>query len=382
MKKKVLTAIGLMSGTSMDGIDLSIIESDGNNQLSTIFDSYFEFDQEFREKMIGLRSKIFKQQDLLKYSREINSLEIEFTLFHSKIINKVISKYKQTIDLVGFHGQTLFHDSSKKISIQLGNGNLLSKLTKKIIVNNFRQNDLKNGGQGAPLTPIYHKAISKIISENRNINFPLNIINIGGITNLTHIPNNNELVNYNFTAYDIGPGNCLIDEWLRKNSKLKFDKNGEIAKRGKLNELIINQAKENFNIGSYDISLDIKDFDLSFIRGLSLEDGCATITNFTAYLISNGIKYLNRSLQNENNFFLLCGGGRKNSFLIDSIKQYLSDDKIELLDIDNYGFNGDFIESQAFGYLAIRSFLGLAISFPETTRCKSPTVGGEINKNF
>ncbi len=382
MKKKVLTAIGLMSGTSMDGVDLSIIESDGNKQLSTILDTYFEFDQAFKEKIIGLRSKILKQQDLLKYSKEINSLETEFTLFNSKIIDEVVSKNKQTIDLVGFHGQTLFHDSSKKISIQLGNGNLLSKLTKKIIVNNFRQNDLKNGGQGAPLTPIYHKVISKIISKNKNISFPFNIINIGGITNLTHIPNDNELANSNFTAYDIGPGNCLIDEWLRKNSKFKFDKNGNIAKRGKLNELIINQAKENFNISSYDISLDIKDFDLSFIRGLSLEDGCTTITNFTAYLISNGIKHLNRSLKNDNKLFLLSGGGRKNSFLINSIKQYLSDDKIELLDIDNFGFNGDFIESQAFGYLAIRSFLNLAISFPETTRCKSPTVGGDINKNF
>ena len=174
----------------------------------------------------------------------------------------------------------------------------------------------------------------------------------------------------------------MIDEWVRINSKFSFDKNGNIARSGKINELIANQAKENFAINSYEKSFDIKDFDLSFARGLSLEDGCATITDFTAYLISEGLRYINSLKKGEHIYLLLSGGGRKNIYLIELIKKYLSDINIKLKNIDDFGFDGDFIESKAFAYLAIRSYLGLPISFPETTRCKDPTVGGDINKNF
>ena len=174
----------------------------------------------------------------------------------------------------------------------------------------------------------------------------------------------------------------MIDEWVRRNSKYKFDKNGLIAKSGKINQLILNQVTDNFKIVSFKKSLDIKDFDISFARGLSLEDGCATITDFTAYLIAQGIKYSNGSYEKPIKY-LLCGGGRKNSFLIQSIKNYLSNKSNINLDlIDKHNFNGDNIESQAFGYLAIRSFLNLPISYPKTTGCEKPTVGGKIVKNF
>ena len=382
MKKKVYTAIGLMSGTSMDGIDLSLIKSDGYNELACILNNYYEFDHQLKEKLINLRSKIDEQQDLLRYSNEINNLDEEITLFHGEIVNKTLIKTNEKVDFIGFHGQTIYHNSAKKISKQIGNGNLLSKITKKVVINNFRLNDLENEGQGAPLTPIYHKIITKIISKKNKINYPMNVINIGGIANITHVSNDKELVDKNLQAFDIGPGNCLIDKWIRRNSKLKFDESGNIAKNGKINELIANQAKDNFIIKSYDKSLDIKDFDLSFIRGLSFEDGCATITDFTAHLISQGIRYVNNITTGNDETFLLCGGGRKNIFLIELIKGYLSKTKIKLINIDDYGFDGDFIESQAFGYLAIRSYLQLPISFPETTRCKKPTVGGSINKNF
>ena len=208
-------------------------------------------------------------------------------------------------------------------------------------------------------------------------------MNIGGITNITNVLSNEDLIDTsNLIAFDIGPGNCLIDEWIRKNSKFKYDENGNIARGGKINELISNQAKENFNIKSYDKSLDINDFDLSFIRGLSFEDGCSTVTDFTAYLISQGIRNIINLSGEENKKLFLCGGGRKNTFLIELVRKYLSNTKIQLMNIDDYGFDGDFIESQAFGYLAIRSKLNLPISFPQTTRCKTPTTGGVINKNF
>ena len=131
MTKKVFTAIGLMSGTSMDGIDLFIIKSDGYNEYSSIFDTYFEFQGELRLKLINLRNKIFEKRDLLKYSEEISLLENEITIFHSQIVNKILKEYNHEVDLIGFHGQTIFHDIDKKISKQIGDGNLLSRLTKK-----------------------------------------------------------------------------------------------------------------------------------------------------------------------------------------------------------------------------------------------------------
>ena len=213
-------------------------------------------------------------------------------------------------------------------------------------------------------------------------NYPMNIINIGGISNVTKIIDEKISSYENFKAYDIGPGSCLIDEWVRKNSNKKFDDNGELARAGKVNDLIFNQAVENFSYTSYDKSLDIKNYDISFVRGLSLEDGCATITKFTAFLIAEGL----RMVSNQDNLIpkinILCGGGRKNKSLIDYLKFFLQDSSIKFTDIDEYELDGDYIESQAFGYLSIRSFLNLPISFPHTTRCKSPTLGGKINKNF
>ncbi len=381
MKKKVYTALGLMTGTSIDGVDLSLIKSDGLTEFSSILNYYYKFDLNLRDKLINLRDKIFTKNDLEKYSDEIGLLEKEITFFHSRIIDEIIKKRNYSIDLIGFHGQTIFHDSGERISRQLGDGKLLSQITRKIVVNNFRKQDLINEGEGAPLTPIFHKLICQKLIKEFNLTYPINIINIGGITNITQIIND-DTSNEKFYAYDIGPGNCLIDKWVRQNSKKSFDENGEIAKLGVANELIFNQAVDNFEIKSYEKSLDVNDFDLSFVKGLCLEDGCATLTKFTAYLIANGIKDINKmkNLNPVNNF--VCGGGRKNNILIKQINEFLKNMKISLRNIDEFGFDGDFIESQAFGYLSVRSFLNLPNSFPTTTRCNKPTVGGIINKNY
>ena len=381
MKKKVFTSLGLMTGTSMDGVDLSIIKSDGYSEFTPILDKYYEFDDDLRKKLTDLRAKIYMSSDLKKYSDELQSVEKKLTLFHANIVTKVLNKYNHNIDLVGFHGQTIFHNSQEKISKQLGDGKLLSQMIKKIVINNFRQNDLENDGQGAPLTPIFHQLISNILSKKNKIRFPINIINIGGISNITQIIENDQTKSLDLKAFDIGPGNCLIDNWVRKNSDKQFDKNGDIAKSGKVDDLIYNQAIDNFSKNLYLQSLDINDFDVSFIKGLSLENGCATLTKFSAYLIAKGIENINDS----NNFLtknLVCGGGRKNIFLIENINKFLSLKKIYLENIDNYELAGDFIESQGFAYLAIRSYLGLPISFPSTTGCKVPTKGGTYIKNF
>jgi len=381
MEKKEFICIGLMSGTSMDGVDASIIKSNGTDQFINILDCYFEFDKEIYEKLVNLRNLINLSEDLEKYSKEIEILNKELTLFHAKIINKITKEADDKIDLVGFHGQTIYHNPKNLISKQLGNGELLSQLVNTDVIYDFRQNDLKQGGQGAPLTPIFHNLISSIISNKYNIKNPIHILNIGGISNLTKTVPVSEIES--IKGFDVGPGNCLIDEWIRNNSSKRYDEFGKIGRSGSVNELILNQAIDNFKINTYTNSLDIKDFDTSFVRGLSLEDGCATLTKFTAYLIANGIKYCHLSNNQIKENYLICGGGRKNNFLIDCIKQELFNQKNINIDlIDNYNLNGDFIESQAFGYLAIRSYLNLPISFPGTTGCKNKVTGGVLARNY
>tara|TARA_B100001109_G_scaffold193342_1_gene159883 strand:- start:552 stop:1694 length:1143 start_codon:yes stop_codon:yes gene_type:complete len=380
MKKKLYTAIGLMSGTSMDGVDLSIISSDGYDEFFNIFDEYYEYSKELNDQLITLRNSIYTKEDLSKNSKNLIELERNLTLFHADIINQTLNNYKDQVDLIGFHGQTIFHNPKNKITKQLGDGELLSQLIKKKVVYDFRQADIQNNGQGAPLTPIFHYILSKKIHQKYNISFPIGFLNIGGIANITKIFDISDVVQENLSAYDIGPGNCLIDEWIRNNSNKKIDKNGDIAKSGNIDQLILNQAIDNFEIKTFSQSLDIKDFDISFAKGLSLEDGSATITNFTAYLIAQGLEY---NVKKEGIKFLICGGGRKNNYLIDCINRYLTNKNKIILDaIDNYNLNGDYIESQAFGYLAIRSLLNLPISFKTTTGADIPIVGGKLSKNF
>ena len=371
-----------MSGTSMDGVDLSVIKSDGYDEFSSILNIYREFDNDLYKQLINLRDKISSKEDLKIYLDDLKNLEKKFTLFNAKIINDVIKNVDEEIDLVGFHGHTIFHNSKIKISKQLGDGKLLSSLIKKIVVNNFRQNDLNHDGQGAPLTPIFHYLISKIIKNKFKINYPLSVVNIGGITNVTQIKDALNNLNQNFFAYDIAPGNCLIDEWVRMHVNTRYDKNGNYASSGKVDNLILNQAIDNFELKSFNNSLDVKDFDLSFAKGLSFENGCATLTKFTAFLISNGLEKISKKNNISLKNIILCGGGRKNIFLIKSIREFLNNSNIRIKDIDNYNFDGNFIESQAFAFLAIRSYLNLPISFPNTTRCKEAVSGGQIQKNF
>jgi anhydro-N-acetylmuramic acid kinase len=383
---KIYTALGLMSGTSMDGVDASIINSDGNKEYSIKLNKYFEYGDDLRQKLINIRAKIFIVDHLKAYSDEIKELEREITLFHANAVNEILNNSKIDVDLLGFHGHTIFHNSKKKITKQLSDGKLLSQLTKKTVVYDFRQNDLKNGGQGAPLVPIFHNAmVNKFLKKELNASYSVNILNIGGISNISQTVKWEELDHLYQTmkACDIAPGNCLIDEWVRKNSKNKYDNDGKLGSIGKTDNLILNQALENFNIDlNYKESLDINDFDITFAKGLSLENGASTLTDFTAKQIIKALSYFGGS--SEGTIWLVCGGGRKNKYLMKLITNKIKDvkKKIYLFPVEKYGIDGDFVESQAFAYLAIRSFLKLPISFPTTTGCKEPTIGGVMVKNF
>ena len=373
---KIFTALGLMSGTSGDGVDASLITSDGIDQYNEIINRYFKYDQKIYENIHNLRAKILKFEDLQKNTNEINSLEKEITLFHAKVVNEILESIDKKVDFIGFHGQTIYHNSLEEVSKQIGDGNLLSQLTKKTVVHDFRQNDIKNGGEGAPLAPVFHRLIVK----QKKINLPVCILNIGGIANVTAI---DEYDKNSFLSRDLGPGNCLIDEWIRQNTKNKYDNNGEIAKKGKTNNLILNQALDNFDnrLNQNALSFDTKDFSLGFVRGLNLEDGAATLTDFTARIIEEGLLSFLSKTREKLWKILVCGKKKKNITLIERIKSRTLKNLV-IKPIDDYDVDGDYVESQAFAYIAIRSYLGLPISFPNTTGCKKPTTGGKIVNNF
>ena len=371
--KKYFYSLGLMSGTSGDGVDASIIQSDGDTAYKVILDKYFKYNEEIYTKIHSLKDKINNLKDLRRLSKKIEFVEKEITLFHASSINKIVKFFKKDIDFIGFHGQTIFHDPKKKISKQLGDGKLLSKLTKKTVIYNFRENDLNNNGQGAPLSPIFHKLLVK----QHRINLPVCILNLGGIANATVIKLNN-----NFYSQDIGPANCLIDEWIRKKTKKRYDIDGLLAQSGKKDEAILDKAIKKFNKQKNRLiqSLDTKNFSSSFVDSLSLKDGAATLTEFSGKIVGSNLFSLLCKENNKSWTVLVCGGGRKNYTLMESIKKnyYKS---ITLKSIDDYGINGDFVEYQAFAYLAIRSYLNLPISFPKTTGVYKAVSGGVICKN-
>ena len=165
---KFYCSLGLMSGTSADGVDVSIIQSDGDTKYKVILDKYFKYSQNIYNNIHNLKEEINDSEDLKKLSKKIQPIEKEITLFHANIVNKIIKKHRSKINFLGFHGQTIFHNAKEKISRQLGDGKLLSKLTKKTVIYNFRQNDLKNGGHGAPLTPMFHKLLKKSLNLKKS----------------------------------------------------------------------------------------------------------------------------------------------------------------------------------------------------------------------
>ena len=405
--EKIYTALGLMSGTSLDGIDASIIRSDGKSQYKSILNKYYKYNPEIPKTMNKIKSKLkdfsltlnekkttiipeYQRKHYEELNETIKIVERKITILHAELANKIISEFGENVDFIGFHGQTIEHDPTNSFTKQLGDANLLSSLTKKKVIYDFRKNDMINGGQGAPLVPIFHKQMIYQLG----FDLPITIMNLGGIANVTQLwmaPKNlytGAETKFIAHAKDIGPGNCLLDLWIRNNSKNEYDDKGKLAERGKIDHDILNNKLDTFLYHRGDTadlgypSLDVNDFDVSFVKGLTIEDGAATLIEYTAEVIAyyfNKNSWYNSHKSDFKKKILVCGGGRKNTFLMKSIQKKI---KLELLNIDDFGINGDFVESQAFAYLAIRSILKLPISFPDTTGCKEPCTGGVIVENF
>jgi len=299
---------------------------------------------------------------------DLNNLQKEITFIHAKIVDLIIEKFelnKSEIDLIGFHGHTIFHSFKDKKTKQIGDGRLLSQITGLNIVYNFRENDIRNGGQGAPLVPIFHK----LLQIKLRLKIPLVFLNIGGISNLTHLDKDKKM-----TSFDTGPGNFLIDKILqiKSNDKIQFDEDGKIAFEGNVNRNILDSyLNDPYYEFSPPKSLDVNDFSLSPSRSLSLEDSVATLSELTSITVVNALNFFSTKPIE----IILCGGGRKNKYIFERIKKLSN---IKISNIDDYKINGDFIESQAFAYLATRSFLKKPITFPETTGVTRPISGGDF----
>ena len=361
---KTLNALGLMSGTSMDGIDASLIISDGENNIDLRGNLFLKYDSELKRSLYDLCTKINSLKDLSIHIDEYKNIERKITIKHSEIASNICEKFKFNPDIIGFHGQTILHRPQEKFSIQMGNANLLSQLLKKDVIYEFRKKDINNGGEGAPLTPIYHHSLKKKLK----LSSPVMFLNIGGISNFTF--SNTKY----FTAKDVGPGNCLMDLYTRTTKNIDFDKDGMLAETGKIDNVLINNIlDQEYYSSNLKHSFDIKDFNLNMVKGLTTEDALANLNFLTAKMIAENIK----EKLTDDLLIILCGGGRKNKTLVKNLKKLINNN---IHKIDDYDIDGDFIESQAFGYLAIRSILNKNISFPETTKVRKPISGGEFVK--
>ena len=360
--RKIYRALGMMSGTSFDGIDLSIIESDGKEHLKIKKNFYFPFDEKTKNILKKCKKNITNSNfHQISKSKLFLNASRTITLLHAKAANALLINYEKNINLIGFHGVTIFHNSNLTKTLQLGNPSLLKELLKIPVVFNFRENDLKNGGQGAPLIPIYHRALSKKFKEKK----PTIFLNIGGISNYTYIKKNKMF------ASDIGPGNCLLDQWILKNTGKPFDKNGVLSSRGIVDYNFVNNFLDRLDFFKKEknISYDTSDFNISELRGFNIDNGAATLSYLSAKLISNKI---NEFTKIKNVYF--GGGGRKNLFLMKLITKSINGTIVKL----DKKINGDFLESQAFAYIAIRSLLKLPITFKETTGVKKAVSGGVV----
>lgn len=355
--------IGFMSGTSCDGVDASLVETDGIDSFKPIHDVAIAYDSRTRSQL----------QELFIHSVPFLELEKELTNFHIQAANKLLSESGYSTDQVraiGFHGQTIFHKPEAGITWQIGNPHMLATAMGIDVVHDFRRRDVACGGQGAPLIPIFHKMLAK------DQKMPCMIVNIGGVANLTYIDQENLI------AFDTGPGNALIDDMMMQHYGKSFDNEGEIASDGVVDKLIVNKvlSGEYYN-QAYPKSLDRNSF-MFLIKELEVKKSEDIIATFT-YLTSAAIVHSISLLPNIPSQILICGGGAKNKQMIFWIENLLKEQNIscKVLNISElHNIDPDFVESQGFAYLAARFCNDLPSAFPSTTGAKIPNICGCIVK--
>lgn len=347
-----MRVLGLMSGTSMDGIDAALIETDGHRVLSHGAWSTHAYDLAFRARLRAVLGGV----------GDIGDVARELTEIHAEIVKSFLAAQGLTpsdLDLIGFHGHTILHRPEERRTWQIGDGARLAALTGIDVVCDFRIDDVAAGGQGAPLVPVYHRALAVDLEK------PLAIVNIGGVANVTWIGSDDTML-----AFDTGPGNALIDDWLMQYTGKVYDQDGALAGQGIVDQRLLSALMANRYFALRPPkSLDRDDFSIRQFAGLSTDDGAATLTAFTARSIAAGGQHLPAPPRR----WLVTGGGRHNATLMRMLASELG---VPVDPVEAVGWRGDALEAEAFAYLATRSRLGLPISFPGTTGVPVPLTGG------
>jgi len=374
-EKKRWCAIGLMSGTSMDGIDLAILVTNGRKKLERGPGATFPYDAAFRrrlEQALVAASGIIGRDDR---PGELAELERELTLRHADAIRRFLAASRiraSEVDVVGFHGQTVLHRPEAGLTVQLGDGRLLARETGLPVVFDLRANDMAQGGQGAPLVPVYHRALAASRRKPFDGIWPVAFVNIGGIANITWVAKDDRIV-----AFDTGPGNALIDQWVSKKAGIPFDDGGWIASEGQVvPDLAASYLASGFFAKPAPKSLDRNDFLPPADELASLEDGARTLAHVTASAIVRSFEHLPEPPR----MLVLCGGGRKNGAILSELSTLVADlERVPQLCVaEEVGFNGDTMEAEAWAYLAVRSLLGRKISWPATTGIPKAASGGVL----
>ena len=366
-ERQSFIAVGLMSGTSRDGIDVALIETDGIAQVRPIaFDSR-AYDKDTRQ-LIGEACDLAMAMPSRQTHSLIERCDNRVTELHASILDELLHASgvsAEAISVMGFHGHTVAHRADLGWTWQVGNPDFLSTRYGVDIVYDLRGNDMEQGGQGAPLLPVYHRAVFGGSEHN------VVVLNLGGVANLTWLGKDGSIC-----AFDCGMASALIDDWVQHHYHLAFDESGRIAASGVIDQDVLTEMIDHpFFSAPYPKSIDRADFTLEAAEHLAPADGAATLAAFTARGVAIGLA----QLPGTPDSLIVTGGGRKNAFIMDLIEKMSG---ITPKPTEAYGWDGDAIEAQGFAYMAVRNLRGLPITFPETTGVSKPMIGGTLHRSI
>lgn len=366
-------AIGLMSGTSMDGIDVAAMFTDGGSVVERGPGAFYAYDAAFSRRIEAALEVAKQIGDRHERPGGLDALERDITSRHTEAVKQFLRnapEHYRNPDVLGFHGQTVLHRPEQALTVQLGDGQLLAKTTGIGVVHDMRANDMVQGGQGAPLVPVYHAALTGALPDHLR-RYPVAFINIGGISNVTYVAKHGDPI-----AFDCGPGNALIDQWVSAHAGVPLDQNGKIASEGGVVERVVDAYLENpYFERAAPKSLDRGDFTLEQAEGLELADGARTLAAVSAKSIFEASKYMPEMPK----LWMLCGGGRKNPHIRGDLSELVEPSGGEVIVAEDANLDGDTTEAEAWAYLAVRSLKGLPLTFPTTTGCAKPVSGGTIS---
>ncbi len=350
-------ALGLMSGTSLDGIDAALIRSDGIQSVTAGASVSLPYDPEMRRRLRSVAGG----------AGPVAEVEREVTLRHAEAVRRLLAEAgvdPAEVRVIGFHGHTILHRPQEGRTWQIGDGALLAAETGIDVVADLRSNDVAQGGEGAPLVPLFQAALAAALAR------PLAVVNIGGVANVTWIGATEGQV----LAFDTGPGNALINDWVERHGRDALDLDGALAGAGQVDEALLARLLDNPYFDRLPPkSLDRDDFSSAPVEGLSLEDGAATLTAFTAATIAKAEVHFPAPARR----WLITGGGRHNPTLMAALAARV---EAPVEPVEAVGWQGDALEAQAFAYLALRSLAGLPLTLPTTTGVSRAASGGCLHK--